>query len=86
MGHIGRGDCYYNQTAMGKNINQNNMTKLGLEHLKSFQTRGVIIDLVKVFQNAGKLKSQSGLADPLYRQGNRDQPRRISRPGSSCTM
>jgi hypothetical protein len=41
MGHIGRKDCYYNQTPMGKFINQNNMTKLGLEHLKSFATRGV---------------------------------------------
>ena len=38
MGHIGRGDCYYNQTPMGKNINQNNMTKLGLETLKPFPT------------------------------------------------
>src|SRR5215472_13580565 len=33
LGHIGRKDCYFNQTAMGKYINQNNMTKLGLEHL-----------------------------------------------------
>src|SRR5215472_12726276 len=41
MGHIGTGDCYYNQIPMGKFINQNNMTKLGLEHLKSFATRGV---------------------------------------------
>src|ERR1700730_14654570 len=48
VGHIGRLDCYYNQTPMGKYINQNNMTRLGLEHLKSFATRGVIIDLVKV--------------------------------------
>src|SRR6185369_11355222 len=39
MGHIGRADCYYNQTPMGKNINQNNMTKLGLENVKSFATR-----------------------------------------------
>src|SRR6266481_8390659 len=55
IGHIGRGDCYYNQTAMGKFINQNNMTRLGLEHLKSFATRGVIVDLVKVYQDAAKL-------------------------------
>ena len=40
MGHIGRKDCYYNQTPMGKYINQNNMTRLGLEHLNSFATRG----------------------------------------------
>ncbi|HEV8586263.1 MAG TPA: cyclase family protein [Methylomirabilota bacterium] len=57
VGHIGRKDCYYNQTAMGKYINQNTMTKLGLEHLKSFATRGVLIDAVRVFQAAGKLKS-----------------------------
>src|SRR2546428_14151415 len=45
MGHIGRKDCYYNQISMGKFINQNYMTKLGLEHLKSFATRGVLIDM-----------------------------------------
>ena len=50
MGHIGRKDCYFNQTPMGKFITQNNMTKLGLEHLKSFATRGVLIDAVKVLQ------------------------------------
>jgi kynurenine formamidase len=59
MGHIGRGDCYYNQIAMGKFINQNNMTKLGLEHLNPFATRGVVIDLVKVYQQAGKLKTNA---------------------------
>src|SRR5207237_9880280 len=48
MGHIGRQDCYYNQTPMGKFINQNTITKLGLENLKSFATRGVIIDAGKV--------------------------------------
>jgi len=42
---------------MGKYVTQNYLKKLGLEHLKSFATRGVIIDLVKVFQQAGKLKS-----------------------------
>src|ERR671931_13164 len=57
LGHIGRKDCYYNQIAMGKYINQNYMTKLGLEHLKSFATRGVLVDAVRVFEAAGKLKS-----------------------------
>jgi kynurenine formamidase len=69
MGHIGRGDCYYNQTPMGKFINQNNMTRLGLEHLKSFATRGVIIDLVKVYQDAGKLRSNSGCKNPCLDKG-----------------
>src|SRR6266566_1297218 len=52
LGHIGRKDCYFNQTPMGKYINQNNMTRLGLENLKSFATRGVLIDAVKVYQQA----------------------------------
>ncbi len=69
MGHIGRGDCYYNQTAMGKFINQNNMTKLGLEHLKSFATRGVIIDLVKVYQDAGKLRTNAACKNPCLDKG-----------------
>src|SRR6516165_12778849 len=69
IGHIGRGDCYYNQTPMGKFINQNNMTKLGLEHLKSFATRGVIIDLVKVFQAANKLKSNPTCRKPCLDKG-----------------
>ena len=69
VGHIGMLDCYYNQTPMGKYINQNNMTRLGLEHLKSFATRGVIIDLVKVFQNAGKLKSNPACRTPCIDKG-----------------
>src|ERR1700732_2607532 len=69
MGHIGRGDCYYNQNAMGKNINQNNMTKLGLENLKPFQTRGVFIDLVKVYQQANKLKTNPNCRTPCIDKG-----------------
>src|SRR5262250_2731603 len=69
LGHIGRKDCYFNQIAMGKNINQNNMTKLGLEHLKSFATRGVFIDLVKVYQQANKLKSNANCRTPCLDKG-----------------
>jgi kynurenine formamidase len=69
MGHIGRKDCYYNQTPMGKFITQNNMTKLGLEHLKSFATRGVIIDAVKVFQAANKFKGNSACKKPCLDKG-----------------
>ena len=54
---------------MGKNINQNNMTKLGLEHLKSFATRGVFIDLVKVYQQANKLKSNPSCRTPCLDKG-----------------
>ena len=69
VGHIGRGDCYYNQLPMGKYINQNRMTKLGLENLKSFATRGVVIDLVKVYQDAGKLRSNPACKNPCLDKG-----------------
>src|SRR6188474_3865763 len=69
MGHIGRKDCYYNQTPMGKFINQNNMTRLGLEHLKPFATRGVILDLVRVYQDAGKLKTNPACKSPCLDKG-----------------
>src|SRR6478735_2301839 len=64
MGHIGIMDCYYNQTPMGKFVTQNGLKKLGLENLKSFATRGVIIDMVKVFQEAGKLKTNPACLTP----------------------
>ena len=69
MGHIGRKDCYYNQIAMGKFINQNNMTKLGLEHLKPFATRGVIVDMVKVYQQANKFKGNAACKKPCLEKG-----------------
>src|SRR5437899_7174757 len=69
MGHIGRKDCYYNQTPMGKFINQNYMTKLGLEHLKSFATRGVLIDAVRVFQQGGKFKGNPACKKPCLDKG-----------------
>jgi kynurenine formamidase len=69
VGHIGRADCYYNQLPMGKYINQNRMTKLGLENLKSFATRGVIIDLVKVYQNGGKLHTNPACKNPCLDKG-----------------
>jgi kynurenine formamidase len=69
LGHIGRKDCYYNQIPMGKFINQNNMTKLGLEHLKPFATRGVLIDVVKVFQAAGKFKGNPACKKPCLDKG-----------------
>src|SRR5436305_13271953 len=68
-GHIGRKDCYFNQTPMGKFITQNNMTKLGLEHLKSFATRGVLIDMVKVYQQAGKFKGNAVCKKPCLEKG-----------------
>src|SRR5216684_2080431 len=69
MGHIGIQDCYYNQTPMGKYVTQNGIKKLGLENLKSFATRGIIIDLVKVYQDAGKLKSNAACKTPCLDRG-----------------
>jgi kynurenine formamidase len=69
MGHIGIKDCYYNQTPMGKFVTQHKILKLGLENVKSFQTRGVIIDAVKVFENAGKLKSNPACRKPCLDKG-----------------
>jgi kynurenine formamidase len=69
MGHIGIKDCYYNQTAIGKYVTQNGLKKLGLENLKSFATRGVIVDLVKVYQDAGKLKPNAACKTPCIDGG-----------------
>src|SRR5579864_5072570 len=69
MGHIGIQDCYYNQTPMGKYVTQNYLKKLGLENLKSFATRGVIIDVVKVFQAANKLKANPACKRPCLDAG-----------------
>lgn len=69
LGHFGRYDCYYNQNAMGKYINQNYMTRLGLDKLKSFATRGVVIDLVRVFQQANKLKTNPTCRKPCLDKG-----------------
>src|ERR1700757_158124 len=59
VGHIGVQDCYYNQTPMGKYVTQNYMKRFGIENMKTFATRGVLIDVVKVFQSAGKLTANA---------------------------
>jgi kynurenine formamidase len=69
MGHIGIQDCYYNQTPMGKYVTQNYLKRLGLENIKTFATRGVIIDAVKVFQTAGKLKANPACKNPCLDAG-----------------
>jgi kynurenine formamidase len=69
IGHIGIQDCYYNQTPMGKYITQNNLKRFGLENIKTFATRGVIIDVVKVFQSAGKLKANAACKRPCLDGG-----------------
>jgi kynurenine formamidase len=69
MGHIGVKDCYYNQTPMGQFVTQNYLKKLGLENLKSFATRGVLVDMVKVYQAAGKLKTNAACRTPCLDAG-----------------
>ncbi len=69
VGHIGVQDCYYNQTPMGKYVTQNYLKRLGLENIKTFATRGVIIDAVKVFQAAGKLKANAACKTPCLDAG-----------------
>src|ERR1700732_5129073 len=69
LGHIGIQDCYYNQTPMGKYVTQNYLKRLGLENIKTFATRGVIIDAVKVFQAAGKLKANPACKSPCLAAG-----------------
>src|SRR5713226_5718644 len=69
VGHIGVQDCYYNQTPMGKYVTQNYLKRLGLENIKTFATRGVIIDAVKVFQAAGKLKTNPACKSPCLDAG-----------------
>src|SRR6516165_3087958 len=69
VGHIGVKDCYYNQTPIAKYIGQNYLKRLGIENLKSFATRGVLIDAVKVFQAAGKLKPNPACKTPCLDGG-----------------
>jgi kynurenine formamidase len=69
VGHIGIEDCYYNQTPMGKYVTQNYLKRLGLENIKTFATRGVIIDAVKAFQAAGKLKPNAACKNPCLDAG-----------------
>jgi kynurenine formamidase len=64
VGHIGAQGCWYNQTPAAKIVTQNNLKRLGIDHMKTFATRGVIIDAVKVSQNAGKLKSNPACRTP----------------------
>jgi kynurenine formamidase len=69
VGHAGVQGCFYNQTPMAKYIGQNYMKKLGIENFKTFATRGVLIDAVKVFQAAGKLKSNPACRAPCIDGG-----------------
>ena len=69
IGHIGIQDCYYNQTPMGKYVTQNYLKRFGIENMKSFASRGVSLDMVKVFQSAGKLKSHPACRSPCLDGG-----------------
>jgi kynurenine formamidase len=54
---------------MGKYVTQNYLKRLGIENIKTFATRGVIIDTVKVFQEAGKLKANAACKGPCLDAG-----------------
>jgi kynurenine formamidase len=69
LGHIGVKDCYYNQTPIAKYIGQNYLKRFGIQNMKTFATRGVLIDVVKVFQAAGKLKSNPACKSPCLDLG-----------------
>ena len=70
MGHIGIKDCYYNQTPMGKYVTQNGPEEASASKTsRPFATRGVIVDLVKVFQDAGKLKPNPACKGPCIDGG-----------------
>jgi kynurenine formamidase len=69
VGHIGVQDCYYNQTPMAKYVTQNYLKRFGIENIKTFATRGVIIDLVKVFQASGKPKPNPACKTPCLDAG-----------------
>ena len=69
VGHAGVQGCFYNQTPMAKYVGQNYMKRLGIENLKTFATRGVLIDAVKAFQAAGKLKSNPACHTPCIDGG-----------------
>ena len=63
---------------MGKYVTQNGLKKLGLEHLNTFATRGVIIDMVRVFKEAGKLKKNPNCKGDCLDGGTADHRRRYS--------
>jgi hypothetical protein len=50
-------------------VTQNYLKRLGLDNIKTFATRGVIIDAVKVLQAAGKLKADPACKNPCLDAG-----------------
>jgi len=67
MGHYRRPGLLLQSDADGKYVTQNNLKRLG-SRISSFATRGVIIDAVKVFQAAGKLKTNPPARPPVSRR------------------
>src|SRR6266576_3652231 len=65
-------DTYLSQSHVGTHIDgmgHIGIQKLGLENLKTFATRGVVLDMVKVFQEAGKLKTNAACRTPCLDGG-----------------
>ncbi|MGF1650203.1 MAG: cyclase family protein [Hyphomicrobiaceae bacterium] len=46
LGHIGIGDKYYNGIPISDALGPTGMKKLGIEHVKPFFTKGILIDMV----------------------------------------
>jgi len=48
LGHIGIGNTYYNGVKAEEFLSPTGMKKLGIEHVKPFFTKGILIDMVAV--------------------------------------
>ncbi len=74
LGHIGIGgrDVFYNGNTKEQIFGPTGLTKLGIEHVKPFFTRGVLIDMVAhkgAPMNAGQEISVADIEGALQKQG-----------------
>ena len=74
LGHIGIGgrDVFYNGLTKEQIFGPTGLTKLGIEHVKPFFTRGVLIDMVALKgapMNAGQEVSVADIEGALQKQG-----------------
>ena len=72
LGHIGVGDTYYNGIKAKDFLSPTGMKKLGIEHVKPFFTKGILIDLVAYKGNpldGGVEVSVADIKGALEKQG-----------------
>lgn len=72
LGHIGVGDTYYNGVKASDFLGPTGMKKLGIEHVKPFFTRGILIDMVTLKGrplNGGEEISRQDIERALEAQG-----------------